>query len=817
MAKSPKNSVAFSYQRELAVVLAIGFGVFYYIALFSFHPFDGSIFSASTPKIPIKNFGGSAGAFLAATAFYYFGILSFLLMLPVIYASFHFESKREALAKIGKIFAGWATFGLVLAVICTTFLNTVAIHSIDIPSAGIVGVEAAKFLFNIFGSFGVWIFLATVLLVLLVLFRRVAISKNVLKAQEESYNRLKSMSVSVGSSVRSSVATKVEQGKASLAAFRAKNDPYQVVKSPSILNSGRSCAEWREPQKPAILPTANHIEAVDTSPGAHLIPTVEAAKKLDFPSALDAENVATELSSEASGTTILLDKEQEAQLENIDKDLYEKPSSAFFVQSKNLELSQEQERKLRETGDLLVKTFIEFGVKGSVIAIQPGPVVTVFEFRPEAGVKQSKIQGLVDDLALALRVQSVFIEPVMGKRALGIQVPNQDRQMVHFGDVVSDESFLASTEPLAFAVGKSIDGSPVCTNLSKMPHLLIAGATGAGKSVAINTFICSVILKSPPEEVRMILVDPKMLELSVYEGIPHLLMPVVTESKRAAAVLKWAVHEMEMRYLIMQQAKVRSIAGFNKFWSAASKDQKTQILDKLEDIDKNAYDALNRIEDKLPYILIIIDELADLMLTAPKEVESLIQRLAQKARASGIHMVLATQRPSVDVITGVIKANLPCRTALQVVSKHDSRTILDQIGAERLLGKGDMLLQRPGAGRLERIQGAFVSDDEVVQFVEDVKKKNAKLSYDAAVMDWVESNREDKSQGPVKDSDLDSKYEESCDIAARQGTISASFLQRQLKVGYNRAARIVDQMESRGLISPPDGSKPRTWLGSSEI
>jgi S-DNA-T family DNA segregation ATPase FtsK/SpoIIIE len=624
LAKTPKNLKTFSYGRELIVVTTLGFAVFYYLALFSFHPFDSSLFSASTPKIPIKNFAGSAGAFLAASAYYYFGVLSFLLMVPVVYSSFQLEAGKKPLLKILKIFAGWSVVCLVAAVVSTTFIGTIDIQKIAIPTAGLFGVEAAKLLFNIFGSFGVWIFLGTALLIVLVLFRRLTVSKNVIKAQEEGYSRIKSASQSLGRTVGSSFASNLEKGRASLAAFRAKNDPYQVNTSSAAVPV-RTLAV--EPQS-----------SVASATPLRVSPQIHAEVEMRVP------QVTAITTEEEPG----LAPEQEEKLKALDQEMYEKPSSAFFVRSKNLELTQAQEQKLRETGDLLVRTFVEFGVKGSVIAIQPGPVVTVFEFRPDAGVKQSKIQGLVDDLALALRVPSVFIEPVFGKRALGIQVPNQDRQLVHFGDVVGDESFLESNDPLMFAVGKSIDGTPVCTNLSKMPHLLIAGATGAGKSVAINTFICSVILKSPPEEVRMILVDPKMLELSVYEGIPHLLMPVVTESKRAAAVLKWAVHEMETRYQIMQQAKVRGIDGFNKFWANASRTQKAEILTKLEETDKAAFEALSQIEDRLPYILIIIDELADLMLTAPKEVESLIQRLAQKARASGIHMVLATQRPSVE-------------------------------------------------------------------------------------------------------------------------------------------------------------------------
>jgi S-DNA-T family DNA segregation ATPase FtsK/SpoIIIE len=424
-------------------------------------------------------------------------------------------------------------------------------------------------------------------------------------------------------------------------------------------------------------------------------------------------------------------------------------------------------------------------------------VVTVFEFEPKDGVKQSRVVGLIDDLALALRVDSILIQPVRGKRALGIQVPNKTRETVYLGDIVSDSAFRTNASPLTFAMGKSLDGQAVCADLTTMPHLLMAGATGSGKSVAINTLLCSIVMKSAPRDVRMLLVDPKMLELSVYEGIPHLLMPVITDPKRASLALHWAAHEMERRYRLMQEAGVRNIAGFNALAISGG-------LKKFENIEPK----------ELPYIVLVIDELADLMMTAPKDVETSIQRLAQKARASGIHMVLATQRPSVDIITGVIKANLPCRVAFQVVSKHDSRTILDQQGAEKLLGKGDLLLQRPGLGRLERIQGAFITDDEVHKMVAEAKK-NCKVSYDQEIMQWIEEefSRSESADADISPFDDDPKWDEAISIAQQQGSISASFLQRQLKIGYNRAARIVENMAKQGLVGPPDGAKPRQWLG----
>jgi S-DNA-T family DNA segregation ATPase FtsK/SpoIIIE len=357
-------------------------------------------------------------------------------------------------------------------------------------------------------------------------------------------------------------------------------------------------------------------------------------------------------------------------------------------------------------------------------------------------------------------------------------------------------------------MGKALDGKPEVTDLTGMPHLLVAGATGSGKSVGINSLICSVVMKASPAEVKMILVDPKMLELSVYEGIPHLLMPVITDASKASLALRWAVNEMERRYKIMQTVQVRNIQAFNAFWKKQTEEEKAALREKIGDHEI----------DHLPFILLVIDELADLMLTAPKEVESIIQRLAQKARASGIHMVLATQRPSVDIITGVIKANLPSRIAFQVVSKHDSRTILDQMGADKLLGKGDMLFQRPGISKIDRIQGAFVSDEEVVNLVDQIKKDHP-ASYNEDLIDWIDneaSKQDTAAQSGGIEFDDDPKWDDAISIAQRNGQISASFLQRQLKIGYNRAARIVEAMEAQGLVDKSSGSKPRKWIGPQE-
>jgi S-DNA-T family DNA segregation ATPase FtsK/SpoIIIE len=454
----------------------------------------------------------------------------------------------------------------------------------------------------------------------------------------------------------------------------------------------------------------------------------------------------------------------------------------------------------------IVKVLAEFGVNGSIVGYQPGPVVTVYEFQPAIGVKQSRILGMIDDLSLALKVESIFMHPVRGKSAIGIQVPNPEREMVFLGDLFSNTAFVERKNPLIVAMGKGVNGESVYADLAAMPHLLMAGATGSGKSMAINSILVNILYRTSPDQVKLLLVDPKMLELSVYDGIPHLLMPVITEPNKAAAALQWALSEMERRYNLMHHLAVRNLESFNQAWVALPESEKQKVREQVN--DKNV--------DTLPVLVIVIDELADLMMTAPKEVEGVIQRLAQKARASGIHMVLATQRPSVDILTGVIKANLPCRIAFQVVSKHDSRTILDQMGAEKLLGKGDMLYMHPGAMRLERIQGPFVSDAEVQKLVVEIKQQYL-TEYDQQLIQWIDEEMRRASgseQGYSNSNDeMDEKFKEACIIAQNQGAISASYLQRQLKIGYNRAARIVEMMEEKGMVAKSDGVKPRKWLG----
>lgn len=451
-------------------------------------------------------------------------------------------------------------------------------------------------------------------------------------------------------------------------------------------------------------------------------------------------------------------------------------------------------KAVTETASKLQKTLYSFGVSAKVENVSVGPAITRYELKPAEGVRVSKIANLADDIALNLAAESIRIEaPIPGKQAVGIEIPNTENEVVHLRDIIASDTFQGHKSKLAFALGKDVAGKEVVADIAKMPHVLIAGATGSGKSVCINTLIASIIYKAKPSEVKLLMVDPKVVELSVYNGIPHLLIPVVTDPKKAAGALAWAVQEMINRYNLFAKKGVRDIKGYNE---AVEKEGET---------------------GKLPQIVIIIDELSDLMMASPKEVEDAICRLAQMARAAGMHLVIATQRPSVDVITGLIKANIPSRISFAVSSQVDSRTILDMVGAEKLLGKGDMLFYPAGAQKPTRIQGAFVSDKEVEKLV-DFLKSQGEVTYSDEIMEQIENSEKTDKEIAEEDDDQtsDPLLMEAIETVVETRQASTSFIQRRFKVGYARAGRIIDQMEERGIISGYQGSKPREVLMSKE-
>jgi len=480
---------------------------------------------------------------------------------------------------------------------------------------------------------------------------------------------------------------------------------------------------------------------------------------------------------------------------------YVLPPLSLLESPEQKEIKVDRE-SLLANAKILEKRLEDFGVEGKVTEVRPGPVITMFEYEPAPGVKINKIVNLSDDLALALRAISVrIVAPIPGKAAVGIEIPNSVRDPVYLKDILGCEDFAKAESKLTLALGKDIFGNSFVTNLAKMPHLLVAGATGAGKSVSLNSMICSLLYKADPEEVKFLMIDPKRLELSAYEGIPHLLHPVVFDPKAAAMVLRWATEEMEIRYRLMAEKGVRNIDRYNQKVDRELKDARKKggtILKETEGLEERTGENLSL----LPYVVIVIDELADLMMVSARDVEASLTRLAQMARAAGIHLLLATQRPSVDVLTGVIKANFPTRISFQVSSKTDSRTILDANGAEHLLGMGDMLLLPPGTSRLVRVHGAFITENEITRVVE-FWKKQGKPVYDQSILKPKEETAEADAEG------YDEMYDQAVAVVAESRQASISMLQRRLRVGYNRAARMIEKMEQEGVVGPADGSKPR--------
>jgi S-DNA-T family DNA segregation ATPase FtsK/SpoIIIE len=490
-------------------------------------------------------------------------------------------------------------------------------------------------------------------------------------------------------------------------------------------------------------------------------------------------------------------------------------------------LDESQRKDVRVKRDSLVtnsrileKKLSDFGVEGRVVEVMPGPVITMYELEPAPGVKINKIVNLSDDLALALMAPSIrILAPIPGKSVIGIEIPNLKREHVFLKEVLDNESFLESSFRLPIALGVNFVGTPVVADLTKMPHLLIAGTTGSGKSVALNAMICSILFKAQPDDVKFLMIDPKRLELSSYEGIPHLMHPVVVDPKKASQVLRWTVEEMERRYRILNDLKAKSIDAYNELLLKGLKSKTVLALPKkrddselvtgnVDDIPGTAKGEQEIKHTKLPYIIVIIDELADLMMVAPRDVEESLTRLAQMARAAGIHLIIATQRPSVDVITGLIKANFPTRISFQVSSKIDSRTIIDQQGAEKLLGAGDMLFIPPGTSKLTRIHGAYVSDKEISRIVDFIKMQ-AQPAYDSSIDKFALAAAQSSHEN---EDDFDEKYDEAVALIGELGQASISLVQRYMKIGYNRAARIIEKMESEGIVGPSDGAKARKVL-----
>ncbi|YCA16595.1 DNA translocase FtsK [Kushneria sp. AK178] len=612
-------------------------------------------------------------------------------------------------------------------------------------------------------------------------------------------------------SAREEVTAPAEPDAASTLTFEEENDPRQAGPVPPRSDASES-APLVQPPDEASAPSSASGQADEPRPArdeslADHAPVEEAGA---------LESRADEDSNSPTLWTVQQMQTQRPAHESDDEPLGELPSLSLLTPPSSHEPTYTEEQ-LQEMAELLEVRLREYGVKAEVVDTWPGPVITRFEIKPAPGVKVSKISNLAKDLARSLMVKSVrVVEIIPGRPTVGIEIPNPNRAMIRLREVFDSDVYQNAASPVTVALGQDIGGNPVVANLNKMPHLLVAGTTGSGKSVGVNAMLISMLLKATPDEVRMIMVDPKMLELSVYDGIPHLLAPVVTDMKEAANALRWCVAEMERRYKLMAAMGVRNLAGFNARIDEAT-EAGAQIADPLWEPQPWEMHEQPPVLEKLPYIVVVIDEFADMFMIVGKKVEELIARIAQKARAAGIHLILATQRPSVDVVTGLIKANIPTRMAFQVSSRIDSRTILDQGGAEHLLGHGDMLYLPAGAGIPMRVHGAFVDDDEVHRVVDDWKRRGEPEYIDEILSGGVSADALAglEAEGESNDDpEQDALYDEAVAYVTESRRASISSVQRRFKIGYNRAARLVEAMEMAGVVSSMGSNGAREVLAS---
>lgn len=749
--------------REISVLALATLAIFMLLALVSYSATDaGFSFSSANPEA--QNLVGTLGAYFSDLVFYVLGWVAYLLPLALVVVG-----ARLLLApavELDWLFAvvrlsGW--LGLLVST-CILFALHTAQGSLPAGPGGIFGQWLAGEGVTVFGLVGLTVLSGAGVLIGL----QAATGLSWLDVAENTGRGLHQTGrwlLGVSDRLRDRWAQK--------RALRAERKRHKVAaanvpSTPLIQKQGSANGKTRqEKTAPTILPAAKKS------------PAAKAALKPSSQGRLFKSETVGELP---------------------DLDLLDAPTDdeGLGFSDESLEaMSRQLELKLAD-----------FGVEASVVSVLPGPVVTRFEIQPAAGVKVQKISALAKDLARSLAVISVrIVEVIPGKSVVGIEIPNEHREIVRLKEVIDSQTFQNAASPLTLAMGKDIAGATVIADIAKMPHLLVAGTTGSGKSVGVNAMLLSILCKSTPDEVRLILVDPKMLELSVYEGIPHLLAPVVTDMREAAHALNWCVAEMERRYRLMAAMGVRNLAGFNRQIREA-KERKQPLVDPLWTDEVEPAPEL----EHLPAIVVVIDEFADMMMIVGKKVEQLIARIAQKARAAGIHLVLATQRPSVDVITGLIKANIPARIGFQVSSKIDSRTILDQGGAEQLLGHGDMLFLPPGTALPQRIHGAFVSDDEVHRVVEDWKRRGAPDYLDEIVSGELEGEPFVQLEGSGDTEQDDELYDEAVQFILESRRASISSVQRKLRIGYNRAARLIEAMEDAGVVSSMNSNGSREIL-----
>ena len=744
------------YIKEISVIVLGAIALFIALALITYHPSDPG-WSQAVNDTEIHNGGGIVGAYIANLLLYIFGYPGYLFPLVFVFDGWRVFKSRRVEVSVTRLIRAIRIFGFIMLISGCCALAWLHLeagahlpeHLPDQSSSagGILGIAFGSILFDVFSYSGSTLLMITVLLVGITLYIDLSWLWLIDKT---GYITIRIFAISY------IYANKLKQY---IRSVEVRKERENLVR--------KQQKKIRDRTPPRIEPVMAQVETSGRAEAEKQEPLFE----------IPADSALPPLG--------LLDMP--------------KPSTGRYSEATLEAMSRQVELKL-----------LDFNIQVDVVAVNPGPVITRFELQPAPGVKGSQISSLSKDLARSLSVVSVrVVDVIPGKSVIGLEIPNATRELVTLSEILSSKEYEELNSTTVLGLGKDIGGHPIVMDLSRMPHLLVAGTTGAGKSVAVNAMVLSLLYKSPPRKIRLIMIDPKMLELSVYEGIPHLLTPVVTDMKEAANALRWCVAEMERRYQLMATLGVRNINGYNKKVNeAASRGQPLQDpfhtpIDEEEEVP---------VLEELPYIVILIDELADMMMTVGKKVEELIARLAQKARASGIHLILATQRPSVDVITGLIKANIPCRIAFQVSSKVDSRTILDQMGAENLLGNGDMLFLPPGTSLPIRVHGAFVDDHEVHRVVENIKKRGGPNYLNDITRDPGGGGAAPIPGLETASDDMDPLYDEAVRIVTETRKTSISYIQRRLKIGYNRAARIVEEMEAGGLVGPLEANGSREIL-----
>ncbi len=742
--------------KDLSGLLLLGIGVFLILCFLSYDAFDPS-FHSLAPGRAVKNLGGVIGSYLTDLLLTLFGYAAYVIpAVLIVIALIQFSEKAISLT--------WKRLGgislLTLLASAASHLLFPSIGEKGIDAGGLIGWGIGGLILSFLGHSGAVLFLTGGLIAALVWLTDLSVVRlGVIAFSLARFlgSRLQTLSVLLSVRLRK-VAGQFwgkmtgPQGKQVQRPMITRPVPTGQAPIVTAMEKLEEKVVEKPPEKGGSLE-----KTIDRAvPGPKILPRVDLKEK----------------------------KREQLELIQpvIAPSAYQLPPLTFLG-SDAQERVKIDEESLKLNSNLLEKKLLDYGVEGRITEIHPGPIITMYEFEPAAGVKVNKIVNLEDDLALTMGGKSVrIIAPLPGKPAVGIEIPNNTRETVWLKEIIGHARFQRSESRLTLALGKDTEGFPFVSDLAKMPHLLVAGATGSGKSVSINSMILSLLYKATPEEVRLLMIDLKMLELSVYEGIPHLLLPVVTNPRRAATALHWAVKEMERRYETLAEKGSRNITSYNK--SVETK-------------------------DRLPSIVIIIDELADLMMTTTHEVERLITRLAQMARAAGIHLILATQRPSVDVLTGLIKANFPARISFKVSSKHDSRTIIDTVGSEHLLGSGDMLFMSGGTSRLIRVHGAYVTEEEILKVVGHCKGQAQPKYLEEEVLAILEPKEEGEGGGAEGNDLADEMYDQAVSLVAETRQASISMIQRRLRIGYNRAARMVERMEREGVVGPADGAKPR--------